>query len=72
MNSGNACYNLVRMILPCRPHSETLKIRTINRVIISPLVLDGCETCLLLCGNNINYEYVEGVLRKIFGAKKDK
>jgi sorting nexin-29 len=43
LNSGNTCYQSVQNLVSSRLLSKNLKIR-INKTIILPLVLHGCET----------------------------
>ena len=45
LKSGNACYNSVQNLLPSSLLSKNIKIN-INRTIILPVVLYGCETWL--------------------------
>jgi len=42
LNSGNACYRLVQYLLPSILLSKNIKIK-IDRIIILPIVLFGCE-----------------------------
>ena len=46
LKSANACYYLVQNILFSSLLSKNLKIK-IYRTVILPIVLYGCETCLL-------------------------
>ena len=46
LKSGNVCYHSVPNLLSSRLLSKNLKIM-IYRSIILPIVLYGCETCLL-------------------------
>jgi hypothetical protein len=47
LNSGNACYHSVQILLSSRLLSRNLKIR-IYKTIILPVVLYGCETLSLI------------------------
>jgi hypothetical protein len=43
LNSGNACYHSAQNLLSSRLLSKNVKIR-INKTVILPVVLYGCET----------------------------
>ena len=71
LKSGNACYLSVQNLLSSSSLSKNLKIK-INRKIILPVVLYGCETWLLTLREERRLGMFENrVLRKIFGPKKD-
>ena len=69
--SGNACYNLVQNLLSSTLLSKNLKIK-IYRTIILPVVLYGCETWSLILREERRLRVFEnGVLRRMFGPKRD-
>jgi len=69
--SGNACYHLVQILLSCSLPSKNLKIK-INRTIIFPVVLYGCETWSLTLREECRLRVFQNrVLRRIFGPKRD-
>jgi hypothetical protein len=71
LNSANACYHSVRNLLSSLLLSKNLKIR-ICKAIILPVVLYGCETWLLTLREVHRLRVFEnGVLRRIFGPKRD-
>jgi hypothetical protein len=71
LNSGNACYHSVLKILSSRLLSKNLKIR-IYKTIIFPVVLYGCETWSLTFREEHRLTvFVNRVLRRIFGPKRD-
>jgi hypothetical protein len=71
LDSGNACYHSVQKLLSSRLLSKSLKIR-INKTIILPVVLYGCETWSLTSRVEHRLRVFENrVLRRIFGPKKD-
>jgi len=71
MKSGNACYHLVQNLLSSSLLYKNLKIKT-YRTIILPVVLYGCETQLLTLREECRLRvFVNGVLRRIFGPKRD-
>jgi hypothetical protein len=59
LNSGNAFYHSVQVLLSSRLLAKYIKIR-IYKTIILPVVLYGCETCV----------FENRVMRKIFGPKR--
>jgi hypothetical protein len=68
---GNACYYSVQNLLSSSLLSKTLKIK-IYRTIIFPVVLYGCETCLLTLREECRQQVFENrVLRRVFGPKRD-
>ena len=70
LKSGNACYQLVQNILSPSLLSKNLKI-TIDRNIILPVVLYGCETwSLTLRKERRLWEFQNRVLRRICGPKR--
>jgi hypothetical protein len=72
LNSGNACYHSVQILLSSRVLSKNLKIR-IYKMIILPVVLYGCETWHLILREEHRLRVFENrVLRRIFGPKRDK
>ena len=67
----NACYHSVQKLLSSRLLSKNLKIK-IYRTIILPVVLYGCESWLLILREERRLRVFEnGVLRRIFGPKRD-
>ena len=71
LNSGNACYHSVQNLLSCSFQSKYLKIK-IYRTTILPVVLFGCETWLVILREVCRLRVFEnGVLRRIFGPKRD-
>ncbi|KAJ4432331.1 hypothetical protein ANN_20950 [Periplaneta americana] len=72
INMGNACYYSVEKLLSSSLLSKNLKVR-IYKTVILPVVLYGCETwTLALREEHRLMVYENKVLRKIFGAKRDK
>jgi hypothetical protein len=70
-NSGNTCYHSVQSLLSSRLLSINLKIR-INKTVILPVVLYGCETWSLTSREQRRLRVFENrVLRRIFGPKRD-
>jgi hypothetical protein len=70
LNSGNACYNSVQN-LSSRLLSKNVKVR-IYKIIILLVVLYGCETWSLTLREEHRLKVFEkGVLRRIFGLKRD-
>jgi hypothetical protein len=66
-----ACYYLVQNLLSSRLLSKNLKIR-IYITIILPVVLYGCETWSLKLKEERRMRvFVNRVLRRIFGTKRD-
>jgi len=71
LKTGNVCYHLVQNLLSSSLLSKNLKIK-INRTIILPVVLYGCETWLLALREEHRLRVFEKrVLRRIFGLKRD-
>jgi hypothetical protein len=71
LNSGNDCYHSVQTLLSSRLLSKNLKLR-IYKTIILPVVLYGCETWSLTLREEHRFRLFEnGVLRRIFGPKRD-
>ena len=71
LNSGNACCHSVQNILSSSLQSKNLKIK-IYRSIILPVVLYGCETWSLTLREERRLRVFEnGVLRRVFGPKRD-
>ena len=69
---GNACYHLVRNLLSFTLLSKNMKI-TIQRTIILPVVLYGCETWSLTLREERRLRVFENrALKRIFGPKRDK
>jgi hypothetical protein len=69
--TGNAEYHSVQNILSSRLLSKNIKI-TIQRIIILPVVLCGCETSFLTLREEHRLRVFENrVLRRIFGPKRD-
>jgi hypothetical protein len=71
LKPGNACYNSVQNLLSPSLLSKNLKIK-INRTIILPVVLYGCETWSLTLREEHRLGMFENrVLRRVFGPKWD-
>jgi hypothetical protein len=71
LKSGNACYHSVQDLLSSCLLSKNTKIK-IHRSVILPVVLYGCETWSLTLGEKHRLRvFVNRVLRRIFGPKRD-
>jgi hypothetical protein len=71
LNSGNACYHSVQNLLSSRLASKHLEIK-IQKIVISPVVLYGCETWSLTLREEHRLRVFESrVLRRIFGPKRE-
>jgi len=71
LKSGNACYNSVQKLLSCSLLSKNLKIKIYGTKIV-PVVLYGCETWSLIVREERRLRvFKNGVLRRIFGPKRD-
>ena len=71
LRSGNACYYSVQNLLSSRLLSKNLKIK-IDRTIILPVVLYGCEAWSLTLRVERKLRVFENmVLRRIFGPRRD-
>jgi hypothetical protein len=71
LKSGNACYHSVQNLLSSRLLTKNTKIR-VYRNIILPVVLYGCEIWSLTLKEEQRLRVFEnGVLRRIFGPKRD-
>ena len=69
---GNACYHSVQNLLSSNLLSNNLKFK-IYITIILPVVLYGCETWSLTLREERRLRVFENrVLRRVFGAKRDK
>jgi hypothetical protein len=69
LNSGSACYHSVQDLLSYHLISKKLKI-TINKTVILPVLLYGCETWSLT--SRVEHRLIENrVLRRIFGPKRE-
>jgi hypothetical protein len=66
---GNACYHLVQNLFSSRLLSKNLKIK-IYRTIILPVVLYGCETCLLTLREEHRLRVFENRELRVFGPKR--
>jgi hypothetical protein len=53
LNSGNACYHSIQIILSSRLLSKNTRIR-IYKIIILPVILYGCETWSLILRQDID------------------
>jgi hypothetical protein len=72
LNSGNVCNHSVQNLLSSRLLSKSVKI-IMNKTIILPVVLYGCETWSLTLREEYTLRVFEKrVLRRIFGLKRDK
>ena len=68
--SGNACYHLARNFLSSTLLSKNIKIKRYRTVIL--LVIYGCETWSLILRDECRLGvFKNGVLRRIFGRKRD-
>jgi hypothetical protein len=71
LNSGNACYHPVQSLLSSSLLSRNVKDK-INKTIILPVVLYGCDTWPLILSEEHRLRVFENrVLRGIFGPKRD-
>jgi hypothetical protein len=71
LNSGNACYHSVQILLSSLLLSSDVKVK-IYKSIILPVVLYGCETWSLTLREEHRLRVFENrVLRGIFGPKRD-
>jgi len=71
LRSGNACYHSVQNLLSSRLLSKNLKIK-IQRTIILPVVLYGCEAWSLTLREERKLSVFENmVLRRIFRPRRD-
>jgi hypothetical protein len=71
LNSGNACYHSVQILLSSRLLSRNVKVK-IYKTIILPVVLYGCETWSFTLREEHRLRVFENrVRRRIFGPKKD-
>jgi hypothetical protein len=68
-NSGNACCRSVHNLLSSRLLSKTVKIKTLETLILR-IVLYGCDTWSLTL-REVYRPMVFEVLRRIFGPKKE-
>ena len=72
INMGNACYYSLEKILSSRLLSKKLEVKTYKTIILL-VVFHNCETWSLASREEHRLKVFENkVLRKIFGAKKDK
>jgi hypothetical protein len=72
LKSGITCYHLVQNFLSSSLLSKNIKI-TLYRTIILPVVLYGCEIWSLTLREEHGLRVFEnGVLRRLFGPKRDK
>jgi hypothetical protein len=70
LKSGNACYHLVQNVLSSSLLHKHLEIK-INRIIILPVVLYGCQTWSLTLREECRLRVFENrVLRRTFGPKR--
>jgi hypothetical protein len=71
LNSGNACYHSVQSLLSSCLQSRNVKV-IIDKTIILPVVLYGCETWSLTLREKHRLRVFENrVLRRIFGPKRN-
>jgi hypothetical protein len=66
LKSGNACYHSVQNFLSSSLLSKNIKMK-IQRTIILPVVLYGCETWSLTFREECRLR----VLKRVFGPKRD-
>ena len=59
LNAGNSCYYSVKTNLSSRFLSKNLKIIKINKTIILPVVLFGCEAWSLISREERSLEYLK-------------
>ena len=72
LKARNACYHSVQNLLSSRLLTNNTKIK-IYRTIILPVVLYVCETWTLTLREECRLRvFQNGVLRRIFGPKRDK
>jgi len=71
LKSGNACYQSVQNLPSSTVLSKNLKIK-INRNIILPVVLYGCETWSLTLKDEHRLSVSENRVLRIFGSQRDK
>ena len=72
LRSVNSCYHLVQNLLSSTLPSKNIKVK-IQRPIIVPVVLYGCETWLLKLREECRLRVSENrVLKRISGRKRDK
>ena len=72
MKSENACCHLLQNLSSFSLFSKNIKIKIYGTIIL-PVVLYGCETWSLTLREEFRLRTFEnGVLRKIFGPKRDK
>jgi len=72
LRSVNSCYHLVQNLLSSTLPSKNIKVK-IQRPIIVPVVLYGCETWLLKLQEECRLKVSENkVLKRISGHKTDK
>jgi hypothetical protein len=72
LNSGNAHYHSVQSLLSSHLLSRNLRVK-INKTIILPVVLYGCQTWSLTSREEHRLRVFENtVLRRTFGPKRDK
>jgi hypothetical protein len=71
LNSGNACYYSVQILLSSHLITKNLKIK-IHKTVILPVVMYGCETWSLALREEHRLRVFENrVLRRIFGPKRE-
>jgi len=68
LKSGIACYHSVQKLLSPSLLIKNIKIK-INRNIVLPVVLYGCETWSVTLLEHRLWVFENGVLRRIFGLK---
>jgi hypothetical protein len=72
LRSGNACYHLVQSVLSSSLLSKNIKIK-LQRNIIFPVVLYGCETWSLTLREECRLMVFKNrVLRELFGYEVDR
>jgi hypothetical protein len=70
LNSGNACYHSVQILLSSCLLSRNVKVK-LYKTIILPVVLCGCETwSVMLKEDHILRVFENRVLRRIFGGMR--
>jgi hypothetical protein len=70
LNSDNASYHSIQNILPSRLLSKNVRIR-IQKNIILPLVLNGCETWSLTLREEHRLRVFKNRVLRIFGPNRD-
>ena len=70
LNSGSACYRSMQNLLSSSLPSKYIKTE-INRTVIFPIVLYGCEMWLLTLREKRQLRVFENRVLRIFGSRRD-